>query len=162
MPEPSHRRIADTLQRNVDYIATCAAESLGTLAPEQWGRAAQEVAREPIPSGRHRAGLGGEVTIPPTQDEAAMMIVDGFRRLGKVVAVSVLVDEPGLIADDLTWLEHMFGSLGLTRMDSTFVQHLARTYVSACGNVLSGDDLLAVETLVERALEMRDSAAPDA
>jgi hypothetical protein len=88
------------------------------------------------------------------------MVVDGFRRLGNVVAVSVLVDEPGLIADDLMWLERMGRALALPLGDREYVQRLVHTYVSACALVLGGDDLRYVEDITERALRLLGEAQP--
>ena len=157
MLQPDGRRIADVLQRNfLSYIAESAAKALGPLSLQEWATAPQTAVRTYA-----EAAPYGDAPAPRSQDEATRMIVDGFRRLGNVVSVSVLVDEPGLIADDLMWLERMGSALALPLGDRTYVERLVHTYVSACGLVLDGDDLKQVENIVERALAMLHVDEPD-
>jgi hypothetical protein len=74
-----------------------------------------------------------------------------------VVALSVLTDEPGLIADDMRWLARMFGARNLSPDTGNWAAVLLRTYVEACDTVLPGDASATVRDVVERAILLLDS-----
>ena len=89
----------------------------------------------------------------------AEMMRNGYERLGPVVALSVLTDEPGLIADDMRWLARMFAARDMHLGGDDWAAVLLRTYVDACASVLPAGSSGPVRDVVERAISILDGAA---
>ena len=155
MPEADRHKIAETLHR---YSSRIAGNATAALAPHisELRSGKEALARED----RTAAGVpGGIVTtdlLPEGHSDLLAMAEDGFRRLGSIVAFSVLVDEPGLITTDLLWLQTMLASRGMDKGNFLWVPLLVRTYVAACQSALNSQDFQVVENVVERALERLD------
>jgi hypothetical protein len=133
------------LQRESQRVARAATE---TLLPYM------ERALMPVRASNARGGLEGRASISTDPDEMALMMEDGFRRLGALVGFSVLVDEPGLIADDLIWLRDMLGGRGVRKLSHGWLENMMHVYVGACANVLDEEELRMVRETTERALAL--------
>ncbi len=89
---------------------------------------------------------------PVDHDEASAMLQDGFRRLGGVVALGVLVDEPGLIVDDLRWLQRIFSARDIQISGPAWFGNLLAAYIKGAASVLQSGEMLLVSDVVERAM----------
>ena len=145
MLDPVRRSITQTLQREVDYVAEHATREL----MQRWSMAMS--GDRPAGVEQAMAGLQGGLEGPQNADELVSMVEAGYRKLGGVVALSVLVDEPGLIADDMHWLERMFGARKLHPEAPAWQDLLLDAYVQACGSVLAEDQVEIVRDVVGRA-----------
>ncbi len=149
MVEPGRLNIARLLQREADYVASLAAQDLVS----KWemdrllGKASPGAYRD-------TPGLHGKVSGPTSLDEAVRMMQDGYRRLGSVVALSLMVDEPGLIADDLQWLKRMFGARNMEPGGPVWMETLLDSYVRACESVLSDGEVETVRSVTQKALDL--------
>ena len=133
------------LQRESQTIARAATQ---TLLPYM------ERALEPVRASSSVRGPGNQVSHWTDPDELASSMEEGFRRLGALVGFSVLVDEPGLIADDLLWLRDLFRARGVRKLSQGWIENIVHVYVSACANVLGEGELRLVRETTGRALAL--------
>ncbi|HEX8599955.1 MAG TPA: hypothetical protein VF952_15755 [Chloroflexia bacterium] len=116
-------------------------------------RIAELLRREDVPLAREAARLylqqadlgapvsGGAVNEP---DEAQAILVDSFRRLATVVALSLQVEEPRLLSEELQWLA---GTLAgrFSRDSVPQVDLLSQSFTGACTNSLSHEEWSLLE-----------------
>ncbi|MBF6612005.1 MAG: hypothetical protein IVW55_02640 [Chloroflexi bacterium] len=147
MSDSERYKIAKTLQREATYVAQLAEKNFAENASVNASVPAYTMgAFGDIP------GLEGSVHGPVDRDEVRAMMQDGFRRLGGVVALSVLVDEPGLIVDDLQWLARIFSARQMEIRDPMWFDDLLTAYVKGAAAVLQSGDVPLVAGVVERAM----------
>jgi hypothetical protein len=91
-------------------------------------------------------------TPPATAERVAEMVVDGFKRLGPVVGLSVLADEPGLIVDDMAWLRRAFGTRNMVPPVPGWEAQLLRAYEAACSEFLPPENSTLIHDVIERAV----------
>src|SRR5689334_4028500 len=110
MNDADRRKVTEALQRDVDRIADAAVSEA-------------------------RAGFVSRPGNGPGWSPAPEALREGFVHLGGTVALAVLVDEPGLIADDLSWLRRMMGARGM-QLDPPTIDLLFQSYLDACSSIL--------------------------
>lgn len=147
MADSDIRKIADILQRNASYLAGVAARSLVPNLPAPWDGS------KSVDTQVQATGLTGQESPPWGQDEVASMVQSGMMRFGKVLALSILVEEPGLLADDLKWLVDMFKPRAALMANRAWLDRLSQAYVAACEPLLDTGQLKVVTQTVECALE---------
>jgi hypothetical protein len=145
MIDPVRQTIAGTLKREADFVAEHAARDL----IQRWSEGL--ASRKPGAGEPGAAGLQGGTEGPSNADELMRMMQAGYQKLGGVVALSVLVDEPGLIVDDMRWLDRMFGERNMHPAVSSWQDLLLEAYVQACGAVLNDEESRLVRDVVDRA-----------
>ncbi|MEO8288334.1 MAG: hypothetical protein ABI670_18070 [Chloroflexota bacterium] len=110
----------------------------------------------PVPRSEGRAsstnGVDGISRLVATSDEALSMMRNGFTYLGGVVGMSVLVDEPGLIIEDMQWLKRMFGARQMVPETHDWDGLLLRTYAGACRSCLAPEEMDLLQDIIERAI----------
>lgn len=146
MDETGRVKIATTLQKQSDVVALRSSQLLFA----RWGENTQmgsTAATRPVSIPQNGA-KGAE-----DRDELSGMMRDGFRRLGGVIALSVMVDEPGLIVDDMQWLKRLFGARRFTPPDPGWISLLLASYVEATGTVLAPEEVESVRAVAGRALD---------
>lgn len=118
MPDATRKRIAELLRQQNVPLARDAARlflqhaELGAPAPR---------------------GVGAE------SDEAQAIVGDSFQRLASVVALSLQVDEPRLLSEELQWLAETLGAR--FRADSLSQPDLlSRSFIGACSTSLSKEE----------------------
>ena len=84
-------------------------------------------------------------------ERLAEMANDGFKRLGPVIGLSVLADEPGLILDDMAWLRRAFATRNVAPPAPDWEVQLLEAYAAACDEVLSARHTAAIHDIVDRA-----------
>ena len=83
-----------------------------------------------------------------TRTDAEAVLCDHFVRLGGVLAMAVLVDEPDLVVDELKWLQHFHPRS--FEPPANYRSLLTSTYMRACTSLLSSDELAVLADLVQR------------
>src|SRR3954454_7035915 len=146
MVDVTRRKTTETLQRDLDRIAAEAAAGFMS----RLGDAAVAVDFAPM-LGRS-AVAHGRARPPDNSDEAFHMVREGFARLGGVLSLCVLVDEPGPLADDLDWLRRMLGARSMP-LGPQLLDLLMTSYLEACFPFLQPVELDLVRDQVTRALE---------
>lgn len=116
MPDADRKQISDLLRRNEARIAR---------------EAARLFARRAQP---------GHDSYGATSDEAEAILADGFQRLAGVVALSLQVDEPRLVSEELQWLEWNVGARFDTVPAAPHLDLLADCFSEACRNSLTTED----------------------
>src|SRR5438045_511556 len=101
MNHADRRKITEALLRENDSVAEAAASEAGARFTSQ------------LSNGSLRS------TLPD-------MLNEGFIHLGGALSLGVLVDEPGLLADDLDWLRRMLGVHGM-QLDLPLLDVLVRS-----------------------------------
>lgn len=149
MTETDLGRITKTLRREAAFIAQLAARELASQVGP--GSLPEAMALD-VPDGE--IPLSGRVSGLDSMDEVALMVQEGFQRFSHVVALSVLVDEPGLIADDLYWLKRLYTARQLRLGDMAALQGMVQAYVGACALVLDDSEHRIVQDVVARALAL--------
>lgn len=148
MPEVDLQRVAAVLRREEAVIARSATQLL--YSQSALSEEGAEAGSSAVRLGMNEVGAGGG-------DETEEMASEGFRRLGRVVALSLLVDEPRLISDDIGWLVRLTGSSSLPESDPSWFKRLLTAYLQACEPFLHGDEWHALMEVVEKSL----AGAPD-
>lgn len=144
---------ASILRRESDHIARIATEL--TLGDESEAAAAGALGQP--------QGLRSVLPEGVTADEAGAMLQDSYRRLGQVVAFSLGVEEPEIIAD------HMRGMAGLRKEPLVsmggpgLLPALLQCYLQATTEVLSPDQQALVQSAVASAIAAygTDKGRPD-
>ncbi|MDQ5826315.1 MAG: hypothetical protein M3441_19145 [Chloroflexota bacterium] len=116
-------------------------------------RIAELLRREDVPLAREAARLflqHAELGAPASggarnaSDEAQAILSDSFQRLASVVALSLQVDEPRLVSEELQWLTATlggrFGADPVPRVDL-----LSRSFTGACIGSLSPEECNLLE-----------------
>ncbi|HET9494848.1 MAG TPA: hypothetical protein VFR15_11515 [Chloroflexia bacterium] len=143
MTDDRRKSLLAELQRRNDEIAEVAAQRV----VRAWESA---LIAQGAPS--HAADMAAVRTAPPaTAERVAEMVVDGFKRLGPVVGLSVLAEEPGLIVDDMTWLHRAFSTRNMAPPIPGWEAQLLRAYESACSDILPAEDCTLIHDVIERA-----------
>src|SRR4051794_10488922 len=135
MNDTGRRRTTETLQRELDHIAEAATARLLS----QMGSSGFPGTGLPSKSG-DSSGAHGKAERSESPNEAFHMVREGFVRLGGVLSLSVLVDEPGLLADDLDWLARMMGARSM-RLGAPMLALLMSSFIDACSNFMAPDDI---------------------
>jgi hypothetical protein len=146
MTDAERHNITTTLQDDANPIARGAALIF-------FGRMNELIAagqHSPLPF-REVKGGHGLIVEDAGPDEAMRMVQEGFARLGGVVALAVLVDEPGLIADDMHWLKRMLGARQQNINYAIMFDMLLQSYVEACSQFVEEDQVAVIEDTVRRA-----------
>ena len=152
MNDAGRRKITEALQRENDSVAEAAASearariisqvSNGSLRSQAAGIGDRAVGRQRSP--HQQAGTRDSRS--PLPD----LLKEGFVHLGGALSLGVLVDEPGLLADDLDWLRRMLGVHGM-QLDLPLLDVLARSYLDACSSFLDAEEIEALDDLIARA-----------
>ncbi len=116
-------------------------------------RIAELLRREDVPLAREaarlfleRVDLGNTVSggVRNESDEAHAILSDSFQRLASVVALSLQVDEPRLLSEELQWLagtlEGRFPADTVPQVDL-----LSRSFTGACTRSLSHEECSLLE-----------------
>ena len=135
MSDVDRRKVTGVLQREADRITLDATAHFET---RMRGDTPGEGITFPF-AGQSGGHVVTEVAAGP--DEARSMLREGFQRLGGVVSLAVLVDEPGLIADDLQWLKRMLGARKMLFDYSVMFDLLLDSYLQACMPLLSPPEI---------------------
>src|SRR5437016_4491725 len=125
MNDADRRRIAEALQRENDSVARAAASEANARFTS------------PLGHGSLRSQLPD-------------LLREGFAHLGGALSLSVLVDEPGLLADDLDWLVRMLLARGMN-LDPPMIDLLLQSYLDACSTILEAEEIEALRDLIDRA-----------
>ena len=155
MADSQRAEVCKALEREVAALASVAASSL----QQKWSAWLPPLAEDGTAGPGIALGSSGGAHGPYTAAELAEMMRNGYERLGPVVALSVLTDEPGLIADDMRWLARMFAARDMHMGGDDWAAALLRTYVDACASVLPEGLSGPVRNVVERAISILDGAA---
>jgi hypothetical protein len=152
MDDANRRRITETLQREADRIAEVGASearariisqvSNGSLRSQAAGIGDRAVGRQRSP--HQQAGTRDSRS--PLPD----LLKEGLAQMGGALSLGVLVDEPGLLADDLHWLRRMLGARGM-QLDPPVIDLLLRSYLDACSSFLDAEEIEALDDLIARA-----------
>jgi hypothetical protein len=148
MKDTARRKITETLQRDLDRIADVAAARLMSQLGDSglrdsWG----------LSNSGDVSGSRGQVVSKGSPDEGLYIIKEGFARFGGVLSLSVLVDEPGLIADDLDWLVRMMGAMSM-QLGAPTVALLTTSYIDACSNFMESGDVDILNDQIARAIQI--------
>jgi hypothetical protein len=146
MNDTARRKITETLQRDLDRIADLAAARLlsqlgNSGLPDSWA---------PSISG-DASSSRGQVASQGSPDEGLHIIKEGFARFGGVLSLSVLVDEPGLVADNLDWLDRMMGARSM-QLGAPMAALLTTSYIDACSTFLEPADIEILDDQIARAM----------
>src|SRR3954453_15834442 len=147
MVDVTRRKTTETLQRDLDRIAAEAAAGFMS----RLGDAAVAVDFAPM-LGRS-AVAHGRARPPDNSDEALHMVREGFARLGGVLSLCVLVDEPGPLADDLDWLRRMLGARSM-QVGAPMIELLMRSYIEACSRFLGPGEVDLLQDQIGRAMNI--------
>lgn len=156
MTDQERAEVCKLIQREADKLASHASRTLEQMwLANLTGRPAAETVPE---SAASRPDLPGKPDTAPKADELTAMLRDGFVRLGSVIALSVLVNEPGLITEDLLWLSRMFSARNIS-VGGDWTADLLRTYAAACADVLPAASCEPIRETIEAALARRTGTA---
>jgi hypothetical protein len=108
------------------------------------------------------SGLEGSQVPLEAGDEMLGMMRNGFTHLGGVVGMSVLVDEPGLIIEDMQWLKRMFGARQMVPPIQDWDGLLLRTYAEACRSCLAPEEMVLLQDIIDRAISTLATDSKDA
>ena len=125
MNDAARRKITEALQRENDSVAEAAASEANARFIS------------PLSNGCLQS------TLPD-------LLKEGFVHLGGALSLGVLVDEPGLLADDLDWLRRMLGARSV-QLDPPMLDLLVQSYLDACASFLGAEEIEAFADLVARA-----------
>jgi hypothetical protein len=148
MTDHDRAEVCKTLQREADTLANLAAASL----EQKWMHQFAAVHASESAERGAQTGPGDRANHARDVEQMSSSMREGFVRLGSVVALSVLVDEPGLIADDIYWLTRMFGARQLAFNGDDWAADLLHSYTDACASLLPDTMCAPVRESVERAL----------
>jgi hypothetical protein len=148
MTDHDRAEVCKTLQRESDTLANLAAASL----EQKWMHQFASVHASDSAGRGVQTGRGARPDSAQNVDELTSMLREGFVRLGRVISLSVLVDEPGLIADDIHWLARMFGARQIAFNEDDWAAELLRSYTDACASLLPDTMCASVRESIERAL----------
>jgi hypothetical protein len=132
MPEAARKRIADQLRRGALAVARDAARLF--LQQLQLDAQTSAAAVEGAPAATSLVLGQGR------SDEAEAILADGFERLVGVVALSLLVDEPRLVSEELQWLDSSVGTRFEGVPGATDLDRLVASFAGACRLFLGSDD----------------------
>jgi hypothetical protein len=143
MADDERKALLTRIQRHNDEIARAAARRvLGTwertLVSRSWPSTAADASTTRTSSSA-------------STERVAEMVFDGFRRLGPVIGLSVLADEPRLIVDDMAWLRRAFDARNMAPKIPGWESELLRAYVAACSDFLQPAECSVVRDIVDRA-----------
>lgn len=140
MTDPHRTHIYNALERESYTLANLAATTL----EQQW-----------LPHlSTYPSQASGRLQKTVVQDDLRSMLRDSFLWIGSVTALSILVDEPGLIAEDAHWHVKMFGVQNMSHNYADWIEDLLRTYANACATVLPETTYSSVHDTIERALDI--------
>ena len=148
MDAADRRRIAETLQREFDRIAEAGATRFLSQLSSGSLRLQGPGTRDRV-AGRHRSPHQ-QAGIRAPQYPISDLLKEGLTQVVGTFSLGVLVDEPGVLADDLDWLRRMLGARGI-HLDPTMLDLLLRSYLDACSSLLEPQDIEALDDLVARA-----------
>jgi hypothetical protein len=97
---------------------------------------------------------------PATAAEALGMFEEAFRQMGGVLSLSVLVDEPQLLTDDMQWARRMLEAREIPLSDREWMGVFLGAFVRAAEGSLTPREIAAVQHQVDRALAGMDAAKP--
>jgi hypothetical protein len=144
MTDERNRALLAQIQRHNDEIAEAATRRvLFAWEAALLARGAPAIADDAPPA---------EVKRLATPERIAEMVVNGFKRLGPVVGLSVLTDEPGLIVDDMAWLQRAFTSRGMLPGMPGWEAQLLKAYAAACCEVLPDEDCAPIRRALDHAI----------
>lgn len=150
--------VARAIQRESDKLAAMSARLLAQSFAQHFAGGQQ--GQPPATAPEHDpTGLAGNERGPQNADEMIEMARNGFVRLGSVLALSVMVDEPGLIADDMRWLTRLFGARNVGMPTPGWLSLLLRTYADACDAVLTPEMSAQARDMVERSIVLLEADA---
>jgi hypothetical protein len=132
MPEAALKKIGDLLRREAPAIARDAA----SLFLQQLHLDAQT-------SAAAVEGAPAATSLVPAEgksDEAEAILADSFERLTGVMALSLLVDEPRLLTEELQWLDRSVSTRFEGVPGATGLERLIDSLSGACRQVLGSDD----------------------
>jgi hypothetical protein len=155
MPDSQRAEVSKALEREVATLANVAASSL----QEKWSAWLPPLAEDGTAGPGTATGSSGGAHGAYTAAELAEMMRNGYERLGPVVALSVLTDEPGLIADDMRWLARMFAARDMHLGGDDWAAVLLRTYADTCDSMLPEGLSGPVRDVIERAISILDGEA---
>jgi hypothetical protein len=135
MPDDHSKALMERLRSHNEEIAQVAARQVIT-------------GFQPVDAGRRGGEPGPEREAP---DRTAELVLGGFRRLGPVVGLSVLADEPALIIDDIAWLRRAFAVRNMVPAVPGWEARLLEAYAVACCHVLPEQDCSAIRETLRRA-----------
>ncbi len=130
MPDAARKRISDLLRRDDALIAR---------------EAARLFARHIHLLGESSPGAESR------RDEAGAILADSFQRLCGVVALSLRVEEPLLVSEELQWLERSVGAQFETPPGTSPIDLLIDSFSGACHKLLSGDDCVMLDEVLVQA-----------
>lgn len=132
MPEAPRKRIGDQLRREAPAIARDAASLfLRQLQLDVQTSAAQV---EGAPAATSLVLAEGR------SDEAEAILADSFERLTSVMALSLLVDEPRLVSEELQWLDRTVGTRFEGVPGTSGPDRLIDSLSGACRRLISSED----------------------
>jgi hypothetical protein len=132
MPVAARKRIGDLLRQQAPAIARDAAG----LFLQQLQLDAQTLA-----AGVEGAPATTSLVLPVGgSDEAEAILADSFQRLLGVLALSLLVDEPGLASEELQWLDRSVGARFEGVPGASGPERLIDALSGACRHFLGSDD----------------------
>lgn len=132
MPEAPRKRIGDQLRREAPAIARDAA----SLFLQQLHLDAQTSASG-VEGGPAATSL---VLAEGRSDEAEAILADSFERLTGVMALSLLVDEPRLVSEELLWLDRTVGTRFEGVPGTSGPDRLIDSLSGACRRLIGSDD----------------------
>jgi hypothetical protein len=152
---PADERIAHA--RHIQHISMTDQHTRELLAQmrRHGDQIAQSAAERIVDAWRGVTTSSGGPNSAPAAEAAeriAGLIFDGYRRLGPVVALSVITGEPGLIVDDIAWLRRGLGARVMPPGVPGWEARLLEAYTAACCEVLPAEDCVAVRETIERAI----------
>ncbi len=147
MPEAGGKRIWELLRRDETVIAREAARLF-----IQQVRSGSEGWRggPPVPGGSSSASTAS-VPAVGSADEAEAIVADSFQRLTSVVALSLQVEEPRLVSEELQWLERSVGAHFANAPRADYLGLLQGSFSAACRTSLSDEHCRALEELLAQA-----------
>ncbi|MEA2575757.1 MAG: hypothetical protein QOH93_3055 [Chloroflexia bacterium] len=118
MPDAARKRISDFLRREATPLA----------------REAARLFLQQVDLGTRVSPAGDKA------DEAQAILEDSFKRLAGVVALGIQVDEPGLVSEELQWLERATGAQVANNVEPPLLDLLVCSFEAACSRPLSAED----------------------
>lgn len=146
-------QVSKTLEREANTLANVAT---ATLAQRWISHAVAPTSSFPAPT----SGLSEGNSPSWNRDELNSILRDGFVWLGSVIGLSIVVDEPGLIADDVRWLTRMFGARQISINSEAWVEELLHSYATACETTLPAEMCAPVHESIKDALQLLGNHSP--